>query len=433
MRLDEALIQHGLATKSQIQEALDYQKKYGGRLETHLYRFGYVDEAGLVRVLAEQFGCKSVALSNVEVPREILKLVPADTAWRKLVVPFDYDPGRNSIKIACENPRSKRLADELTEILYDKKIELYLALGVVLKGSILRYYRDQPVRFSDTETAPAAETPSESVEATQTAESIPEPDLDQQFPCWVLIYDETGKSLSALERTLRHQGFCTVGCNTVDQLAKHYSKSRPDIMLVCKPGRVPEVSRFIAGLASRGVSIPMIPTFLISGDIGRDEVPLVLKQGIEDVISPENILDLTIIKMNKVRDRLIAEIERRLELIQDLGTHGSIEDMNVIDLLQSMGPTGKTARISITGNGKHLVIYLDKGSITYAECDDKRGAEAVFEGLTIDRGVWSVDPLRPEELPEPNNFLSNDAILLEGCRLMDEAGRNDSQIELTQP
>ncbi|UCD93519.1 MAG: DUF4388 domain-containing protein [Candidatus Zixiibacteriota bacterium] len=433
MRLDKTLIQHGLATSGQIEEALDYQKSHGGRLETHLYRLGYINEANLSRILAEQFGCRSVTLAGVEIPGQVLKLIPPETAWRELVIPFDYDPGRNVVKIACEDPRSKQLADELAEILFGKQVELYLALGVVLKCSIIKHYRDSFAQLSAEEPEAAPETRPESTDTAAGVESTPEGDSSQEFPCWVLIFDETRKSLSALEHTLRHQGFCTIGCDSIEQLVKHYTKSRPDIMLLCKQGQVSEVSQFVAGLALRGVSILLTPTFLISGDIEQDKVGSILKQGIEDVISPENILDLTIIKMNKIRDRLAAEIERRLELIQDLGTHGSLEDMNVVDLLQSMGPTGKTARISITGRGRQLTIFLDKGNIIYAECDDKKGAEAVYEGLAIDRGVWSVEPVNPGELPEPNNFLSNDAILLEGCRLMDEAGRNDSPIELNLP
>ena len=117
MRLDEALIREGLADKNQIQEALDYQRNYGGRLETHLYRFGYVDESSLVRALAKQFGCEGITLSRIIVDESVLKMIPPDVAWQKLVIPFDYEPDGNVLKIACENPQDKRLADELAELV----------------------------------------------------------------------------------------------------------------------------------------------------------------------------------------------------------------------------------------------------------------------------------------------------------------------------
>ena len=48
------------------------------------------------------------------------------------------------------------------------------------------------------------------------------------------------------------------------------------------------------------------------------------------------------------------------------------------------------------------------------------GAEAVYCALAWKRGVWSLEPITPEDLPEPNVDQPNEAILLEGCRRLDE-------------
>jgi hypothetical protein len=163
----------------------------------------------------------------------------------------------------------------------------------------------------------------------------------------------------------------------------------------------------------------------------NDDVSELLKAGFEDVFSSNNVLDLLMIKLSRLRERLNSERAQRMEIMQTLGTHGSLTDMNVIDLLQAMGSTGKTARISVSAHGQQLTVYLERGRIVYAECDDIHGPEAVYCALGWRRGVWSVDPVTPEELPEPNNNLTNEAVLLDGCRRLDEMEHQSSTRDST--
>ena len=80
--------------------------------------------------------------------------------------------------------------------------------------------------------------------------------------------------------------------------------------------------------------------------------------------------------------------------------------------------------MSITGDDKELIIYLNQGVIVYAKCDDKEGPEAVYEGLAWNDGNWSVQPVSESSIPEPNNTMPNESILMEGCRLLDERERD---------
>ena len=97
--------------------------------------------------------------------------------------------------------------------------------------------------------------------------------------------------------------------------------------------------------------------------------------------------------------------------------------MNLIDLLQAMGPSRRTVRIVINSDEQELIIYLDEGAIVYAKCDELEGAEAVYEGLSWKDGTWSAQPVSPSSIPEANNDYSNESILMEGCRLLDERTR----------
>jgi hypothetical protein len=414
VRLDKILLNERLAEKSHIDEALMYQRRYGGRLETHLFRFGYVDEDRLLKALSIQLNCPSAKLSGVEIDETTLQSIPAHLAWSRLILPFEYDAVNNILKIACENPTDDAIRQELGEIATGKTIELYVALGAVLKCAIIKFYRSELFNL------PFEEPLEPSIESRQNA--FPGKDNQQ-----VLIYNEDGLPIDELISELNELGYLMIFADSIDQLTEILIRKRPDILLLIKSGDAKQVSLFIENLTARMVIDGSLPVFLIPDPNVVGELSSLLKNGIEDVIPIENEYEPLVIKMNRIRERKEILSHQRQQVLRDLGTHGTLEDMNVIDLLQTMGVSNKTARVSISASGKQLTVYLDHGHIIYAECDDKIGPEAVFEGLPWHRGVWSIDPISRDDLPEPNNFQSNESILLEGCRRLDEQQAAPSQ------
>ena len=420
MRLDTILIEDHLATDQQIEEAREYQKKYGGRLETHLYRFGYADEAALLKALSRQFNNPSVALVNRRIPSEILDMLKPEIAFTYIVLPFDFDPVHNRLLIACEKPPSAQLTDELASMYPDKKFEFYLSIGSVLKAAIINFYRASlTLPHSANDPTPVK------IECNEILCRKVSDRIDRHSR--LLICNDNHTDISHLERSFNDNNYESKQANSISELADIYEHFRPNILLLIKNGTMEDVTDLLGSIISRGVSIEQIPAVLLTDRHLVESMMHTLNAGIEDVVAVD-ASDIIILKLNRIRTRLDAERKRRLSVIQDLGTHGTLEDMNVIDIIQAMGPSEKTARISITGSGKHLTMFLDRGNIIYAECEDKIGPDAVYLAIPWDKGIWSVDPIGPEELPEPNNFQSNESILLEGCYQLDEANR-DNQFE----
>ena len=434
MRLDVYLVKNNLASQEQVQEAIDYQRTHGGRLEIHLFRFGYVSESDLVTALAEQFRCSGIALSGLDISEAALGLLSSEVVLDYQVIPFHFDQSAGIVKIACENPRQEFLRENLVRLLPDITVELYIALGTTLRLAILKHYRQSLPDQCETEHNLDIETiPQSSLNLELGVEQTSPPDASEPITnkeCRLLLLDTAEDDAPTLGQILQYQGYLVTVVRTTEDFVKSTLRYKPHIQVMQIPGDRSTINTILSQLKDKGYSIGDHSTFLIIDNPEKREIGDLLRAGFEDIIDSKNVLDLLMIKLRRTRDRISRECRRRHDIIRQLGTHGSLGDMNVIDLLQAMGQTGKTAQLSVTGRGQQLTIYLHQGQITYAECDEIVGSEAVYCALGWREGIWSLEPVVPEDIPDPNVSDPNDAILLEGCRRLDEEVHNTSTLSI---
>lgn len=98
-RLGELLVEGGLITPAQLQSAITHQKIARGRLGSNLVALGYISEEVLMDFLSHQTGVPQMDVRNIEVPPQVLKLVPHRLADQFTVLP-----------IATQEPKSLILA-----------------------------------------------------------------------------------------------------------------------------------------------------------------------------------------------------------------------------------------------------------------------------------------------------------------------------------
>lgn len=94
-RLGDFLIADGQISPDQLDEAIEYQCIYGGRLGTSLIELGLINEEHLAQVLSKQLKLhyiKPDLLMNV--PNPILNLVPKKLALKYRIVPYHKDKGK---------------------------------------------------------------------------------------------------------------------------------------------------------------------------------------------------------------------------------------------------------------------------------------------------------------------------------------------------
>ncbi|MBD3404011.1 DUF4388 domain-containing protein [candidate division GN15 bacterium] len=694
LRLDEILVFEGLVTEDQVREALAHQREHGGKIGSHLMRAGHITESGLVKALSTQFDCDGVVLTNMEIPDEVLGMVPPDVALARRVLPFDYNEEHSILKVACEDPKDERLMNELQFVAQGKTIKLFVAAEISLKSAIARHYMAYATSNQLTESGSLpiaetilAETPagpslgdqrrpargqvllvtddygegdrmqalleqqSYRVARTDSADdaidligaeefstvfikdtvpgdyidlidrlrkispktnvryfesaakllidrdsSATEADLlvrnldlytsllasrnaddtnhshvvgqhveglcrqlglptkerllittaaylhdlakyyynasdvpadprgqidltiklldsisyspvvieilrsmyinlrakyTKRLPIEVLggnivtivdifcdnvkvneklsldkfeairrkfdeltgklflaevvnafvdmiqrevlktqkevkfgqvmIFGEDKKDLGRVERHLQVEGFRTLSHTKYRAFVDLFQRSRPNMLILMASKGPSQVISMVDDLTNLGVDVDELPTFILAKASVAPSLTSLFERGIEDLIVLDESLDLLVVKMKKIRDRLEQDASRSRNGTNG-GSHGTLKDMNLIDLLQAMGPSRKTAKLVISSaDGIDLTMYLEHGQIMNAECNGKTGAEAVYEGLAWTDGSWMIEPVSSDSLPEANNQLSNESILMEGCRLLDEA------------
>ncbi len=240
----------------------------------------------------------------------------------------------------------------------------------------------------------------------------------------VMIYSRQAGPACHLEIRLKQEGFSTVSATSTDGFFNLYKRRRPDVVLLFSPGDSAEVTSFIRDLAHKGLELSATPTFTLVDEAGLSDLTGVLDLGVEDVIKATSGIELLVSKLQKIASRLN---QSRLNKKNDKGSSGRLADIDMVDLLQALGPSRKTAKITVTSTGREdtpLIMYMDAGQIIHAVRGKMYGPEAIYCEIASQDGTWTVEPIKPEDIPPPNNELSNDELLIEGCRLLDETNKS---------
>jgi hypothetical protein len=86
--LARILRDRGVVTERQLQEAIQHQVLYGGRLGTSLYELGFITEERLQSALARAHGVPGLIVDLREIQPEAVALVPKALAARHKVFPY---------------------------------------------------------------------------------------------------------------------------------------------------------------------------------------------------------------------------------------------------------------------------------------------------------------------------------------------------------
>jgi len=147
-----------------------------------------------------------------------------------------------------------------------------------------------------------------------------------------------------------------------------------------------------------------------------------LQDAVEDFIEKPFFLRDASSRIKRIVDRIALEKMAKQAPASDGVLRGTLEQMNVIDLLQSLELGRKTCLLTLTSSGEQSQLYFSEGQIVDAISGSLRGDAAAIKGIAWTQGDFQIDFAK--ESGESTTTLSTQALLMEGLRLLDEANRD---------
>jgi len=142
MKLGEILIQQGIITEDQLNQAIEQQKKGKGRIGEILIKLGIITEENMTAALGAQIGIPYYTSDNTELlkpqpDQNLEKLIPSDFAKKHNVLPLSAH--LNSLTCAVHDPLDLLLLDNLRRVT-GHEINLVIAPQSVIQKAIDAFY-----------------------------------------------------------------------------------------------------------------------------------------------------------------------------------------------------------------------------------------------------------------------------------------------------
>lgn len=178
--LGELLLRAGVITEDQLRKALAEQKKWGGKLGQVLVDLNFLDEGLLVKALSKQLNLPRVDFEGITIPPEALKLLDAEFANKRQVLPISYEEGKKQLVVAMSDPGDLGLVDEI-KFKTGCRVRVAVAGDRALARAIQQYYfseavttgsvvaEDKPMKM----TGPQGNTMVRKAEEVQKEDQIP--------------------------------------------------------------------------------------------------------------------------------------------------------------------------------------------------------------------------------------------------------------------
>lgn len=137
-KLKSLLIQSGAVTSEEFESAKEEGRRAGQEITNVLVGRGDIPEYYLVELLQKYFEVPSVDLRLVNMPKEIVEMIPESYAKSAQVVAFEHDKDRNVIKVAMIDPADYDIINFLNSKL-NLRIESYITTMESLRYGLRQY------------------------------------------------------------------------------------------------------------------------------------------------------------------------------------------------------------------------------------------------------------------------------------------------------
>jgi type IV pilus assembly protein PilB len=144
--LGQILIEQGLITEAQLQQALAYQRQHGGALGQILIEKGLITDEDVLLALGEQADMEVIDLEGIEIPEEIFDMVSPSIANIYRIIPVALEKG--VLTVAMADPLHLNALDDMRFML---NVEVIGAVSneSAVEVALEKYYGGKAERLED--------------------------------------------------------------------------------------------------------------------------------------------------------------------------------------------------------------------------------------------------------------------------------------------
>ena len=170
-RLGELLVKRGLLTAAQLSKAAEEQNASGGALSAVLAKLGLISETDLAACLQKEYRLSLVDPSAMNLPAEVLRLIPATLVQRHHLIPINLSG--SSLTVAMSDPSNLVAINEVKFLTgYDVKVAVACVSSIT---AAIEEHFEQEAAYDDVLT----ELETDDVEVLDKSEEIDLKELEK--------------------------------------------------------------------------------------------------------------------------------------------------------------------------------------------------------------------------------------------------------------
>jgi CheY-like chemotaxis protein len=234
----------------------------------------------------------------------------------------------------------------------------------------------------------------------------------------VLVVDDNPMVLGMLQQAWVPLAQVTTATDAADALLK--AVDDPPELVVCDY-RMPGMDgrQFVEKLKSRPATASFSSVLMASkADISERLSP---QDAADDYLEKPFFLKDATRRIKRMIDRIALE-KMAKTAPSDGVVRGSLTQMNVIDLMQSLEMGRKSCQLSLSNEGDKCEVFFVEGQVKHATYGSLVGDEAVFKVLRWTGGNFQLD--FEGKTDKETTQLNTQGLLMEGLRLLDESARD---------
>ncbi len=235
----------------------------------------------------------------------------------------------------------------------------------------------------------------------------------------VLLVDDNPMVLAMLRDALTPLAKVTTAGDSADALLKAVDEA-PDLLV--SDYRMPGMDgrQLVEKLRSRSTTSG-IAVILLATKSDISEKLSVQEHTADDFVEKPFFLKEATQRIKRLIDRIALE-KMAKSASSDGVLRGSLSQMNVIDLVQSLEMGRKSCLLTLTKDDDKCEMYFSEGQVTHAVYGSLAGDAAVFKVLRWTGGNFQIN--FEGKTKEQSTTLNTQGLLMEGLRLLDESRRD---------